>query len=126
MHLHSSAKRMTAWVAIWAVLAMTFMPLLSQAFGADKGWQEICGAVGSRWIQVDDGTQSQPRSPSKAQLFDHCPYCALGAGALGMPPTVLSASPLLLRFAMPRAFFAAPRLLHPWRRAQTRGPPRLS
>ena len=126
MQLRHGTRRITTWLVVWAVMAMPMAPLLAQAFDANTGWQEICGAVGSRWVKVDNGTPDQPAAPAHAQLFDHCPYCALGAGALGMPPAALALVPAPVRFELPRAFLAAPRLLYAWRSAQARAPPSLS
>ena len=126
MRLHRTHKRATTWIAILAVLMMALAPLISQAAGAERAWQEICGTNGSRWVQADGSAPAKPTDTSAAHHLDHCPYCSVHASALGMPPAPLAVLAASRYLEMPPAFLAAPRTLHAWRTAQPRGPPRLS
>lgn len=118
----------TTWVAILAVLMMALAPLVSQAFGARSasGWAEICSVYGSKWVKVDAGSADRQPTPVSGHPLDHCPYCSLQAGALGMPPAPLVVEPIASYREAPLAFLQAPSTPHVWRTAQPRGPPFLA
>ncbi len=106
------------------------MPSISQAMkrtGANP-WAEICTSLGAQRVAAGDkaADTSAPSVPVE-HLLQHCPYCAVHATDLGMPPAPLSvATPHPLRFAQPELFLASPRTLFAWSSAQPRAPPRLS
>jgi len=125
MRLHLSHQRFSTWLAIVAMLWMALAPLASQALGArqSEAWIEICGANGAKWIKADAGGPAQPQPG--AHPLDHCPYCSVHVGALGMPPAPLVALPVIAHREVAPAFLSAPSTLHAWRTAQPRGPPFL-
>ncbi|ALV05210.1 DUF2946 domain-containing protein [Roseateles depolymerans] len=125
MFASRSAKRLTLWMALVAILMMAVAPLVSQVVGADREWQEICGVGGARWVQTSTADPGQDLPQSPAHLLDHCPYCSLHADALGMPPSPLAALPALPAHTLPPAFLQAPYTLHAWLTAQPRGPPQI-
>ena len=106
------------------------MPSISQAFQRTgfNPWTEICTALGATRVAASEpaANGSAPVAPID-HLLQHCPYCAVQATVLGMPPAPLSvATPMPLGFALPKLFLASPRTLFAWASAQPRAPPRLS
>jgi len=120
-HLH---RRLTAWIALMAMLLGTLAPTISHALArtGDGIWVQVCTPEGSRWVHVGDDAPSDPTAP--LQPLEHCPYCSVHAPALGMPPApctlALDAPPLAER---PMAWWQAPTTAHAWSSAQPRAPP---
>ncbi len=113
------------------MLALALLPSLSHALaGRDSRWAEVCTPQGTRLVAVDAAERSggSGGTPMQAQAhLEHCPYCALSAPALGLPPAVPAVlPPQALAQAVPALFLHAPRTLFAWRSAQPRGPPVLS
>ena len=110
-------RQLTSWIALLAILAVTFMPTITQAMSGSFG-VEVCSA------SKVDGT-----APAPAQghhVLDHCPYCALHADlALPVLPPAGDAPVAVLFRELPAAFLAAPRASTTWSTAQSRAPPRL-
>jgi hypothetical protein len=111
------------WIALFAILVVTFAPSLTGAFSASSGlpWDRICSAANATVDQA--GRRDAPAAP---HAFEHCPYCALHAD-LAPPPTPQQADALAaVAFrALPAAFAQAPRGNAVWASAQPRAPPRL-
>jgi len=127
MHHLRARRRLSAWIAILAVLLASLAPTVSHAWGQAKGASltEVCTAQGSKWVQ-DDAAPSKG-SPGVAHLLDHCPYCSLHAQALGMPaPAGAPALPAALAHERPAAFVQAARSRHAWPSARPRAPPLFS
>jgi hypothetical protein len=130
--------RPLTWIALVAILALAFLPTLSQAWAytqgqGDGGWAEVCTPQGPQRIAVDaDGRLADTVIDADAgmpggQHLQHCPLCALSVDVPLLPPAALATVPLAVASdAPPAAFLHAPRTLHAWRRAQPRGPPALS
>ncbi len=124
-------RRLTLWIACFAVLMASLAPAISHAMraisgDAGSGWVEVCTLAGSKWVRADDASApSGSSAPAKTLAVEHCPYCALHAASLALPPGApqpwLAALPL--RFAAPAGVLAAPRDGLTWRIAQPRGPP---
>ena len=109
-------RRLASWVALVAILAVTFMPTLTQAFASNFTITEVCSADSTR--------QSNPSDPHGQHVLDHCPYCALHAG-LGLPPEPSFAAafvPVPFR-EMPETFLRAPHSGGVWATSQPRAPP---
>ena len=127
MYATSAQRRLTTWIAIFAILAMAFAPAISQALGRWQGaaswsWAEICRSPGSATSSPAD---SEPAGDAAlVHLFEHCPYCSNHTPTLGLPP---ADHPLVFippfRDEAPAAFLQAPRPLHAWASAQPRAPP---
>jgi len=127
MRAFRAQKRLTGWIAAFAILLASLAPSLSHALGSATGesWIEICTSQGSKWIaEKSDGS---PSTPTASHVFEHCPFCSMHAPALGLPPSP-EAVPLLVEGhgEFPPAFYAAPRTLHAWLSARPRAPPQLS
>ena len=122
----TSARRLVAWFASLAVLLASLAPSIAQAVRRDGSgaWIEVCSVLGNKLV-APDGTQ-RDSAPAK-HLLQHCPYCALHATALGMPPAPPSL-PAVVRGggSVPALLLAAPRPLFAWAAAQPRGPPAVS
>ena len=131
MRFRGTAKTISSWLAIFALLLGCVAPTLTRAMpsGAGDGWRAICSSVGIRWVDPTGAAtvgKSAP-APSPQQMGEHCPWCSLHTMALGLPPAPLPALPLLLLgHAVPQLFRAAPHTLHAWSSAQPRAPPPVS
>ncbi len=106
-------RRLASWIALVAILAVTFMPTITMAFsGADLG-QDICSADTSRQLPGDGH-----------HTLDHCPYCALHADVALPPLPPSTAVAVAVRFSeLPAAFLEAPRATGVWSTSQPRAPP---
>ena len=111
------------------MLIASLAPTLSQAFHGQAGglWVEVCSSLGAGTAVVVDLPDTQP-SPQSSLLhsLEHCPYCSLQAAASAPPPTPAGVFLLPLTFEVPLLFLAAPRTLHAWRHALSRGPPSIA
>ncbi|MFG6448914.1 DUF2946 domain-containing protein [Roseateles sp. BYS180W] len=125
MRLTRDTKLITSWVAILAVLLMSWAPLVSQLLGSPSTWAEICSASGPKWVQADAASPQPPAKSPAAKLLEHCPYCSQHAGALGLPPAPLVVLTVPGPREVARAFLSAPATPFAWRTAQPRGPPLL-
>lgn len=128
MHRRAARRRLTAWIAVLAVLLMSLAPTVSHALGraSVEGWVEVCSAEGSRWVLAEPaGAGGAPGAV--AHLLDHCPCCSSHAPTLGLPfaPGSTALGPDLSD-EVPQAFLAAARTLFAWVGARSRAPPLLS
>jgi len=106
-------RRLAGWVALLALLVVTFMPTIARAWSAgDLG--SVCSAESSRGGQAPDGHTT----------LDHCPYCALHADlALPLEPRAADAGAAAVFRELPPTFLRAPRATAVWSTAQSRAPP---
>lgn len=101
-------------------------PTVSHALGKSSPatWTEICTSSGSKLVAVDGEAAGQGSVPGAAHLLEHCPFCSLHGGAMGMPP---ASGPVFLIAAVPvdrpAAFLHAAHTLGVWVSAQPRAPP---
>jgi hypothetical protein len=122
-------RRVTAWIAMIAMLAFALVPTLSRAmaFADDSGrWAEVCTPQGMKLVQLADDGNPDSTAP-QALSVDHCGFCSLttdGAALLPASATLPSLQPPAS--ALPAAFLHAPRTLHAWASAQPRAPPARS
>ena len=118
-------RQLTAKVAIIAFLVGSLLPSLSQALQTREGggWTEVCTALGSKWVHESDGVPSDSK-PTNLQSLEHCPYCALHANALALPPSEW-ACPVdaAVGHEVPGRVLAAARARHAWAGALPRAPP---
>lgn len=131
MFRQRSIKIVTAWIATVAILMAALMPSISHAVLAGShqpAWAEVCSMDGMKMVQV--GTAETPVSsiPGKLALHaEHCPFCSLHAGALGMPPVHEFTVPAATLVAGPPAlFYQSPAPQFIWSAAQSRAPPSIS
>lgn len=113
-----------------AILWAAFVPSLSHAMAAAGSlgavsWSEVCGAQGSRWVQLDmqDEAQKVSREAAALQAMAHCECCLSQTPMLGLLPQHDSALLQGLRDAVPRLFLLASRPQFAWASAQPRAPP---
>ncbi|WP_189346410.1 DUF2946 domain-containing protein [Undibacterium macrobrachii] len=141
-------QRLFSWIAIFAILLNTLMPLVSQAVELKTGkrlnftsqsqvsesgaWQELCSANGSVWIKLAaDGSilaQSKDK-PADAPIsihLEHCSYCVTHAGSFGLAVTQFVYSFVLAEHA--RSYSPLSTFFHTqiaWMAPAVRAPPRL-
>jgi len=122
-------RRLIALVALWGVLAMTFAPLLSHAFGlgtSHAGLGEICTAQGAKLL-LPAGGSTPTNHDGNRTAFDHCPFC-LSHVSVAPPPQTLTGA--LARGEGPKPLPAssrvAPRPATAWAHARPRAPPVVS
>ncbi|MET0382500.1 MAG: DUF2946 family protein, partial [Burkholderiaceae bacterium] len=93
-----------SWIALAAVVAVTFMPTVSQWLSAGRDGIDVC-SVG---LAGDSGTPAP--GERRHHAFDHCPYCALHADLALPPQPATDGAPVVVPFLeSPRAFLQAPR-----------------
>ncbi len=113
-----------SWIALVAILLITFAPSVTGALQATSGlpWDRICSAA-----NVATAQHGAPDTPAAPHAFDHCPYCALHADLAPPPdPRVADAGTALAFRALPLAFARAPRGNATWSASQPRAPPFLA
>lgn len=108
---------------LFAALAPSISHALASAGKLSPTWMEICSAEGSKAFKSDGaGNASQQKNSSVG--FEHCPYCTVHGGSVGLPPTVGFTLPAFsASFPLPSLFYQAPRPLFIWAAAQSRAPP---
>ncbi len=114
-------RLVSSWIALLAILMVTFVPAVTGALPAASGlpWDKICSAA-----NVATDRQGTPDSPATPHAFEHCPYCALHADLAPPPDPRLAGTGTTLAFrAFPVAFARAPRSNAVWASAQPRAPP---
>ncbi|MFL6695759.1 MAG: DUF2946 domain-containing protein [Vitreoscilla sp.] len=114
-------RTVSRWIALFAILMVTFVPAVTGAFSAASRlpWDRICSAAN---VAADQSGSSD--SPAAPHAFEHCPYCALHADLAPPPDPRLADAGAALSFrAFPVAFARAPRGNAVWASAQPRAPP---
>lgn len=127
--------RTASWVAIGAVLLAAFMPLVSNALAArasQSAWQEICSIQGIKYIPAASLAQAvtenqAPQQDGRILHVEHCPYCSMHAGSVGLVHTTA------LLFAAvdnnrnpPQLYSFSPQTSLPWAASRSRAPPEFS
>jgi hypothetical protein len=129
MEMTKFTRRLTAWIAMFAIVLAALAPSISQAVNAARtsaaGWDEICTVDGPKLIKADGEASHTSTAPvEKSGHFEHCPFCFAHAGSFGLPPgtgftfPIASGNPTL-----PPLYYQAPRPLFIWAAAQSRAPP---
>lgn len=128
MPITAHHRRLTAWIAIVAMLALALVPTISRAMAYASGgsaWAEVCTPQGMQRVFADGERMGTP--PDGMPQIDPCHFCPLAAA--GAAPLPMAAPALALPPAgaeLPSLFPQAARTLHAWRSAQPRGPPFLA
>ena len=123
MSTRRGRRLVSSWIALVAILLVTFVPTVTNAFSAASGlpWERLCSAA-----NVASDKSGTPGSPDASHAFEHCPYCALHADLAPPPdPRGTDAGTALAFRALPIAFTRAPRGNAVWASAQPRAPPRF-
>ena len=124
MSTRRGRRNFSRWIALFAILLVTFAPTVTGAFPAANRlpWDRICSAA-----NVASGQRGTPDSPASPHAFEHCPYCALHADLAPPPDPRIADAGIALAFrAFPVAFTRAPRGNAAWASAQPRAPPRFA
>jgi hypothetical protein len=116
-------RRISAWIACFAILLASLAPSISHAIEAASktgSLDEICTVAGLKTV-----TAVPADSPAQKQLhFEHCPFCATHAGSFALPPPADLTLPVVSVFpAYPSLFYQAPHPFFVWTTAQSRAPP---
>jgi hypothetical protein len=111
-------RRLASWIALVAIVAVTFMPTFTHLAAAATDLADVCSAEGARGGGSGD---------TGRHVLDHCPYCALHADLALLPNPPVDGGTRVLAFSeFPAAFLRAPRANLVWSAAQPRAPPPLA
>ena len=120
-------RRLTAWIALVAMLAFALVPTVSRALAFANGsanWAEVCSPQGIKWVSLAEGDEAP--APATGHL-DHCALCGLASdGAAPLPASPAPAALPVGSAEIPRLFLQAAHTLHAWCLAQPRAPPAWS
>src|SRR3954467_6429983 len=109
-------RQLASWIALVAIVAVTFMPTLTHLAARSIDLADVCSADVSR----SPGSGGEPGH----HVLDHCPYCALHADlAMLANPPVDGVQRVVAFSEFPAAFLQAPRANLVWWAAQPRAPP---
>lgn len=126
------ARRLAAWIAIFAMALAALAPTVSRALArgaaSPVSWNEVCTASGMQWINLaanaaPDAGDNGRIPPTGSATLDPCPWCLLTADRLGPPSS--PSSPFRVHgdpFAPPIGSTPVFRSLAPLA-AHARGPP---
>lgn len=122
-------KRLTAWLAICAILIASFAPTIAQAVHstthASPHLTEICHTPAAAGEVSDRPANDGHHAP--ADHTEHCPFCRIYSDLPVLPPAsnqlVMAAG---TRTVYPDLFYLSPRPLFMWASAQPRAPPLIS
>jgi hypothetical protein len=90
MTLSRRPARLTAWIAIFAVLLAALAPGLARALSSPQKampWSEICSVGGPR--AAPDALPDSGAGQHDGKVFKHCPFCLNHAGHFALPATPL-------------------------------------
>jgi hypothetical protein len=93
-------RRLTAWIAIFAILMAALAPGVARALASPQQampWSEICTMAGIQQGPRDaapTGESGQPRHPD-GMGFKHCPFCLNHAGHFALPATAVDGLPVV-------------------------------
>jgi len=122
-----STHRLTAWLALLAMLWGALAPTLAQAAVASSGspaWVEVCSTSGVVWVRVDNAADASSTEPAPmAATASACAWCLL-QGSADVPPTrATTALVTPVPGALPGGMFASIVPAAVWSAAQSRAPP---
>lgn len=132
MGFNRYTRRLSAWIACFAILLAALAPSISHALAhADKSGfsiaDEICSADGIKSIKALGGSPQGSAPADTATHFEHCPFCLTHAGFVGLLPGEDMVIPLAAGSPIrPPLFFHSPRPIFAWAAAQPRAPPTVS
>ena len=121
--------RLTAWIAIFAILLAALAPSVARALSPPQQqampWTEICSVVGT---QAAPATEPMSGSGQHEGMgLKHCPFCLTHAGQFALPaatPDFLSTVDSGAGVLPPSAVTPPPRFIRA--AAQPRAPPAIS
>ena len=123
-------RRLTAWIATFAILLGALAPTISHAVawvsGEDIRWVEVCTVAGVKLVVADAASASgeEGQGDDGALVAERCPYCGTHAGSFGLPaaPAVSFSLPVTPDL-QPTLCHHAPRPLFAWAASHARAPP---
>ncbi len=120
-------RKLSAWLALFAMLAAALLPTVSHALVAAGGgeWTEVCTMQGVRWV-ADRATPGDETAPASALALEHCAYCTHSGHQPGLPTPHDAVLVVQGASEAPAPFLHAPRTLFAWCSAQPRAPPTLA
>jgi hypothetical protein len=124
MLMPSLHRRLTAWLAVLALVMGSLAPALGQAVAVSSGqhdWVQVCSASGMFWVRADEDP-ANPNPPS-AEFSTACPSCSLYGGAPGLPPGLLPGAVLSDGTSPPPGLRPCDPSASVWAPAQARAPP---
>jgi hypothetical protein len=115
------------WIAVTAVLMNALAPSISHAMAYAEGNPaafEICRADKSKPLSLSFLQLEDEGGKKGMSMGEDCGYCLNHAGALGLPPSLVSGLPYAAPSRQhPFLFYRAPQPLAVWSAARPRGPP---
>jgi hypothetical protein len=125
-----SHRRLTAWLALVAMLAFALVPTVSRAMafaGGNSNWAEVCTPQGVKLVSTGDafaGEADRETAPRPAAHTDACSFCSMLGDGTAPLPAAPTATPLPLAGAEPpRLLLQATAPQPAWRSAPARAPP---
>ena len=137
-------RRITAFIAIFAMLVSAFTPAVSNAFignaKSNAPWAEICTSASIKLINLNGaasdyakdatkalGTAKIVKSTSKNMHVEHCPFCCTHPASFVLPSTAQLTVPVIpFEQSFPNLYYTSPAPLFVWATAQSRAPPSLA
>jgi hypothetical protein len=120
--------RLTAWIAIFAILLAALAPSVARALSPPQTgmpWTDICSVVGT---QAAPATEPMSGSGQHEGMgLKHCPFCLTHAGQFVLPAATLDFLPTTDSCAevfLPFAAIPSPRFIRT--AARSRAPPAIS
>ena len=118
-------RRLTAWLAMVALVLGSLAPTLAQAAvaGSDRSdWVQVCSATGMLWVQADH-LAGETQSAPLADMSMQCPWCSLHSPSTGLPPALASGVAPATPASLPPGSTAAAAPVSVWIAAPARAPP---
>ena len=92
MKLARRTGRITAWIAIFAVLLAALAPALARASSPQAmPWNDICTVAGTQ--SVHDAAPESGSGHHDGAALKHCPFCLSHAGHFALPSAPLGQLP---------------------------------
>ena len=90
-------KNLGGWISILAILFVSLMPIISQAFEKNQSndYQLICSSNGHKLILIDDDNQANGSPNSN---ISHCNYCSFSIDDIIFNKLNKNKNPLLLTY----------------------------
>ena len=124
-----STRRLSAWLAMLALVLNALLPLAAQAMRAPAGpvgLHEICSTTGLVRVRPHDDSGRDQSPAHNAALLKDCPFCHLHHEGAGLPPVHAALWLPPGQAEMPPAFYQAAHRCTVWLSARSRAPPLLA
>lgn len=94
MKLATRFSRLTAWVALFAVLLAALAPSVARALSPARHampWTDICAAAAGQ--SAHDAAPASGAGQHEGMDFKHCPFCLTHAGHFALPAVAAQCFP---------------------------------